>query len=145
MFKIQFYTSLRHLIFDILRLFKKRNFLGIQPTHTSKVWPIYSLAIPIPDFEKPSPYPYPKFLKISNSGVKGKSDHESNGLKIVFQVEKPAEAEKTHIRSSISDFRVLNSRVSKCGFCLTLTVEICGEPVQFLDGDRTDLLLDNKS
>ena len=39
---------------------------GKSMAHTSKVWPIYGLAIPIPDFEKPSPYPYPKFLKISN-------------------------------------------------------------------------------
>ena len=34
-----------------------------------KVWPIYGLAIPIPDFEKPSPYPYLKFMEISNPGI----------------------------------------------------------------------------
>ena len=38
--------------------------------HTSKVWPIYGLAIPIPDFEKAFPYPYQKFLKISNPALK---------------------------------------------------------------------------
>ena len=32
----------------------------------AKVWPIYGLAIPIPDFEKPSQYSYPNFFKIYN-------------------------------------------------------------------------------
>ena len=36
---------------------------------TSKAWPIYGIVIPIPHFEKSSPYPYIKFLKIFNSGL----------------------------------------------------------------------------
>ena len=39
---------------------------GKSIAHTSKVWPIYGLAIPIPDFEKPSQYSYPNFFKIYN-------------------------------------------------------------------------------
>ena len=36
----------------------------------AKVWLIYGLATPIPDFGKSFPYPYPKFLKISNPALR---------------------------------------------------------------------------